>query len=865
MRRLVLIGGIVYQIWALASAQAIRPGATVIEFDPGMYPPYWGTAFQIEKTVDGKIVAAGNFEGWVGGQYVVGLLKLDTNGVPDTGFKPALAGESGLPDARSIAIEPDGKIIVGGWFTSVNGIAATNIARLMPDGSTDPSFSANATSINTYSQINAVVRQPDGKILIGGRFDFVNGIARTNIARLNPDGSVDTTFECVDGSPNDEVFAIALCQDDRILIGGRFSALGAHTRHAIARLLADGHLDTSFGEGLPLCEGPDPVVYHILPLSDGKVLIGGCFDSVNGQTRLSLARLNSDGSLDETFVCNATYPIGEWPYATIYVCKILPDSRIVVGGQFCLLNDIPRTNVALISADGTVDTTFVPPHNWGPVCDCLTTESGGILVAGGFWNMGEHLRPMIVELTLTGQVRQEFCYGPLGLWAFNDRATIYTVAEEPTGTYLAGGYITHAQNIPVNSILRLDRYGKIDTNFVPRLMPLYEGVNSWPSVSKLLVQTNGKILVGGQFILPRTPGPNLQCIAQLNPDGSADPNFAAGLTGAGGTFPNVWDIAIQNDGKILVCGAFNAFHEIPRLNMARLNTDGSLDPWFAPMIGEEWDIVRGMALQSSGKIIVYGSFYKVNNQSRTNLARLNQDGTLDTAFSVAFAPPWFQIEAVKVQQDDKILVAGYFTAVNGVPRSGLARLNPDGSLDTSFSAGGIYTDWGEGSVSAVEIQPDGRIVIGGYFTVVNGQNRIGIARLEQDGTVDMSFGYGLSGITYYLEHQIGEIKTIKWLSNERVLVGGRFDLANNVPRSSIAMLYSKPETVVRPRLFIELTPTNRVLIKWPTNAGLWYLQQTGDLTTNTWTLVPGTPSVVGTNWVMTLPIITNQFFRLILP
>jgi len=866
MQRLFLVVLILCPISILVNAQEPRPGATVTEFDPGMNPPYWGTACRIRKTPDNKIIVAGNFEAWINGQFLSGLLKLNTNGLPDPGFKPALEGDFGPGFLNTVEIEPDGRLIIGGWFVSVNGVSATNIARLMPDGSIDPTFSANATSTFVYTCVNTVVRQPDGKILIGGRFDFVNGMPRTNIARLNPNGSVDPTFGCTDGWPNGEVHAIALCEDGRILIGGSFSAFGDHPRNAIARLLPDGKLDTSFGEGLSLCQGAEKTVYHILPLPDGKILIGGCFESVNGQLRQSLAKLNPDGSLDESFVCNATYPLGEWPYATIYVCQALPDSRIVVGGQFCFLNEIPRTNVAIISADGSVDPTFIPPQNWGPVYDCLLTDSGGIIVAGGFQKMGEYLRPMVAELTLTGHVCKEFCYGPVGLWTHYDRATVYTVAEEPTGTYLAGGYITHAQDTPVNSVIRLDRFGKIDTNFVPTIRPLYVGENEYPSVLKLLVRTNEKILVAGQFTLPRTPGPNLQCIALLNPNGSPDTEFASGLTGADGPYPIIQDILIQNDNKILVCGTFSKFHDVPRQNMARLNPDGSLDPWFTPMIGEAWHTAKGMAYQSDGKIIVYGFFDRVNNVSRTNLARLNPDGTLDTTFNVLFEPGWFQIDAVKVQPDDKILVAGFFTAVNGIPRSGIARLNPDGTLDTGFAPGGVYTEWGPGTVSALEIQPDGRILIGGSFTIVNGQSRIGIARLEPDGTVDLSFGYALRGITFYLDAQVGEIQTIKWLSNDRILVGGRFDLVNSVPRSSIAMLYAKPEIVgVRPRLSIELAPDNRILIKWPTNAGLWYLQQTGDLIQNQWTIVSGNPYIEGTNWVMSLPIITNQFFRLILP
>src|SRR6185503_18710842 len=175
-----------------------------------------------------------------------------------------------------LGVQPDGKIVIGGQFTAVNGTSRNYIARLNADGTLDNSFNSGSGPDNA---IVSLALQPDGKLLIGGFFSSVNGIPRNRIARLNTNGSLDTSFDAGSVAAGTSVRSIALQSDGKVLIGGEFAK-------AIARLNVDGSLDTSFNPGT----GANNQVRSIAVQSDGKVLIGGHFTFINGAARNYIAR-----------------------------------------------------------------------------------------------------------------------------------------------------------------------------------------------------------------------------------------------------------------------------------------------------------------------------------------------------------------------------------------------------------------------------------------------------------------------------------------------------------------------------------------------------------------------------------------------
>lgn len=198
--------------------------------------------------------------------------------------------------------------------------------------------------------------------------------------------------------------------------------------------------------------------------------------------------------------------------------------------------------------------------------------------------------------------------------------------------------------------------------------------------------------------------------------------------------PAVNSIALQSDGKVLIGGWFTKVNGVNRTNIGRLNADGTVDSGFQPeLLGGDGGLeVSSIALQSDGRVLAAGSLRRLRGVSSSKIARLNADGTLDSGFQNelrgtgdVFHPPFVSFV---VQSDGKVLIGGSFTTVNGVSRNSIARLNGDGTLDSSFLSGlaGVESD---SAVNSVAVQSDGKVIIGGNFTTVNGVPVAGIARL----------------------------------------------------------------------------------------------------------------------------------------
>jgi len=209
--------------------------------------------------------------------------------VVDPTFGPGLAADN---DIFALAIQPDGKILVGGQFTTFSGILRSRLVRLNTDGMLDPTFDIGSGANN---DVYAIALQPDGKILIGGAFTAINGESKSNVARLHPNGAVDAGFA---GLADNELRAIAVQPDGKIVIAGRFTSIAGAPRNRVARLNANGTLDSAFDPG----PGANNNIRTLVRQADGKFLIGGQFTSVDETNRFYLARLNENGRLDDGFV-----------------------------------------------------------------------------------------------------------------------------------------------------------------------------------------------------------------------------------------------------------------------------------------------------------------------------------------------------------------------------------------------------------------------------------------------------------------------------------------------------------------------------------------------------------------------------------
>ncbi len=344
-----------------------------------------------------------------------------------------------------------------------------------------------------------------------------------------------------------------------------------------------------------------------------------------------------------------------------------------------------------------------------------------ILSVGNFTSYNGNTINRIVSLNSDSTIDSNFNVGT----GFN--GAVNSIAIQSDGKILAAGIFTSYNDTSRVRIARLNTDGTLDSSFTT-------GTGFSSTVNAIAVQSDGKIVCGGAFA--NYNGTRYPRITRINTDGTLDSSFNIG-TGLGAGFNNVVNaVTVQSDDKIVCGGNFTVYSSTTNIRIARLNTDGTIDSSFST--GSGFNLaMNAVTVQSDGKILCGGSFTSYNGTGVSRIARLNTNGIIDSSFTIGTGFNSTVI-AIAVQSDGKILCGGSFTSYNGTTRNYIARLNTDGTLDSSFTTGTGFNS----TVSAIAIQADGKIVCGGGFTTYNGTSSNYIARLNTDGILDTSFNIG---------------------------------------------------------------------------------------------------------------------------
>ncbi|MEI6622650.1 MAG: delta-60 repeat domain-containing protein [Actinomycetes bacterium] len=367
-------------------------------------------------------------------------------GTMDATFNIGTGPTSPVPPSgiQALAVQPDGKIVIGGYFTTFNGTVVNGITRINPDGSRDTSF--NVGTGTEQGSVAALAIQPDGKIVVGGFMVRFNGIPAHGIARLNPDGSVDQSFNQGSGF-NDQVLVLAVQPNGRILVAGDFADYDGSYSPQLARLMPDGTFDSSFVSG----RQPDPYrgINTIALPSDGKIVLGGSFDTYGGAPAHGLVRVNSDGSPDPSFSVGN----GVGPAMTDQAFAVIPGASgtLLVGGYFATFNGQARPNLVRLNADGSIDPTFGTVGT-GPnaqVNDLQVQRDGRPILLGNFSRFGSVTAFGIVRLNPDGTLDPTFVSGT------GFTGSVIAGALQADGKLLVGGFFDYYNGTAVNQLLRL--------------------------------------------------------------------------------------------------------------------------------------------------------------------------------------------------------------------------------------------------------------------------------------------------------------------------------------------------------------------------------------------------------------------------
>ena len=805
---------------------------------------------------DGKLLIGGRFT-TLGGVARANLARLHADGSVDASFTAVINFGVG-----SIAVQADGKILIGGDFTMVNGVTRIGLARLNTDGTIESTATFNpGTGPNQLLRTLAV--QADGRILIAGLFSSVNGTPRNGIARLHADGTLESTATFNPGTGADAaIFSIVVQPDGMILLGGAFQNVNGASRKYIARLHADGSLESTatFNIGT----GANDWVNAVVVQGDGKILLGGYFTAVNGASRRSIARLHANGSVEST----ATFNPGTGANNRVDSVAVQTDGKILIGGSFSSVNGAPRGRMARLNADGSLESTatFNPGTGANSDVDGVAVQAdGGILFCGLFSTVNGSANKLIVRLgndaatehlSASSPARVEWLRGGAGpevsLVTFEqsiDNGANWTPLG--AGTRSDGGWELTGLNLTANGRLRArgrtsGAYHNSSSGLVEQVASLV--VTGTPAVGSptSTAITAASAVLGGNVTSDGGNTITTRGVVYSPTKTTADPFIedwmhvvTATTTGTTGVFTvNATDLAQGTEYSFKAFATNNSGASYSYSPVATFTTVGVptvTSPTSASItttsaiLGGHVTSDGGSAITERG-LILYPATNANADRLRTGASMtilpvigttgvfavniinltpgtgytftayaINSVGTSyssgDTFLTPAAAPPpgageaavdegfipslngnW--VQATAVQPDGKTIIGGFFTMAGGESHASLARLNVDGTVDAGFTAstnGGVYS---------MAVQADGKILLGGVFTAVNGEARNFFARLNADGSLEdtgtFQHGAGANSAVYNLAVQ----------PDGKILLAGDFTSLNSAPRNHIARLHA---------------------------------------------------------------------------
>lgn len=651
--------------------------------------------------------------------------------------------------------QPDGKVLVGGDITMVNSISRAGIARLNPDFSLDATFNpgTGAQGASQYKVLD-LERLSDGRFYVGGSFQIYNGVSQMKLVRVYANGNLDPTFQpSSNGFTVATIYSLEIQPDSNLLVAGIFSQYDGNFRKGICRISSSGAIDPTFNTG-PIGFVGSPRSIALQP--DGKIIAGGNFTMYDVVARKNILRLNSDGTIDPTFNPGTGFN------NIVNVVKLQADGKVLVGGEFTSFNGIPINGIARLNSDGSLDMTYNPGSGTEYVLDVAIQADGRILVGGAFQELNGYVSPGLVRLQTNGSVDSTFVTRTTN----NSRVTSINVL--PDDKIMIGGWFLYVNSDPRGKVARLNPNGSTDSTF-------NSGTGFTARVNSMALQNDQKIVAAGFF--KAYNGKRRWGVARLHTDGQIDYGFSPEV----GFSAEVLKVAIQADQKILAGGHFVSYDNTSCSKIARLHPDGSFDSTF--IVGSGFnDYVSDFRIQANGKIVVVGNFTTYNGVTGINqVVRLNSDGSIDNSFTPPALPLLYSseyLECVELQPDGKILIGGNFQGFNGnAALKYIVRLFSDGTIDPGFSYGSGFNNL----VTSIEVGSNGRILLTGDFTTYNGNTCRFVTRLLENGGLDPSFSMTGTGIP-----QIARIA--KNVSDNKILVGGYFTNYNGVSRNALARL-----------------------------------------------------------------------------
>ena len=388
--------------------------------------------------------------------------------------------------------------------------------------------------------------------------------------------------------------------------------------------------------------------------------------------------------------------------------------------------------------------------------------------------------------------------------------SVYCMKQQPDGKILVGGRFTSYNGITTHGIIRLNIDGTIDNTF--NGATAISG-GAYQTVFAIELQSDGKIILGGNFEAYTINSTLSKKIIRLNSNGSVDNSFTPGI----GFNGDVHSIKILASGNMFIGGRFTTYKNNAAYHLVGLNSVGDFVGHFSGFPSTlGLDTVKAITVQDDFKTILIGNITQYGVLTRNRIIRFNSDFSVDMSFNIGTGFNQ-EVHNLAIQPNGQIIVVGNFTSYNGNAVNGIVRLNNNGSIDPTFNTGtgfnnlfanfiNIQTGYSD-AVETVQLQNDGKILIGGFFTTYNSIVQKGFIRLNYNGTKDTTFDIGLgfdAGVNNTLQQADGKF-----------LVVGSFNLYKGSSSNYIARLKGNnilsSSTFKKPSISLYPNPVSEIL------------------------------------------------------
>jgi N-acetylneuraminic acid mutarotase len=749
---------------------------------------------------------------------------------------------------RALAVDGQGRVYVGGFFTRAGGVSANSVARFDPATNSWSTLGTGADN-GVSGEVFALVVDGQGRVYVGGDFTRAGGVSANNVARFDPqanswsalgtganNGVSDTSF-------SERVNALAIDRQGRIYVGGQFTRAGEVSANNVARFDPQANSWSALGTGssngvsgrspIP----PAPSVSALAVDEQGRVYVGGDFTQAGGVSARSVARFDPATNSWSALGAGVSFSFGFG--GEVNALAIDGQGRVYVGGRFAQAGEVSANNVARFdpqanswSALGTGSSNGVSVRS--PISPALGVSAlavdgqGRVYVGGRFAEAGGVSASSVARFNPA--TNSWSALGTGGGSGTND--IVRALAVDGQGRVYVGGFFTRAGGVSANSVARFDpatnswsTLGTGANNGVTGLPIL--GIPDLPLppdfvlpgiVGALAVDGQGNVYVGGAFT--RAGGVSANSVARFNPAtnswsalGTGSSNGVSGSRNPILPVPSVSALAVDGQGRVYVGGDFTEAGGVSARSVARFNP--ATNSWSAlgtgannGVSGDETPLsgpsVSALAVDGQGRVYVGGRFTRAGEVSANRVARFDPQANSWSALGTGanngisgdetpFSGP--SVSALAVDGQGRVYVGGRFTRAGEVSANNVARFDPQAN---SWSALGTGANNGvtdtlppdfvlPGIVGALAVDGQGNVYVGGAFTRAGGVSANNVARFDPQANSWSALGTGANNGVGGITSTISVgVNTFAVDRQGRVYVGGNFTTAGDVVSAYIA-------------------------------------------------------------------------------